>query len=591
MIQLDVRSVAISTTVLFVSLVAIRFLTYGAHRAVAGYRAWIFSDLLLWIAAAFFAYRDVLISQVPSILVANIFALGGFELRDLGVRRFLGLAPQRLAILVPDALCVLAVVAIVRQHQDALVLQNERLLVLYAGVTYISARTSWSLLRRTTSELPRDVEALGIVAGLTAALAAAGVVLSLTRLHTGDPFARGGWTAWVLVLFGLVAVFWSFLSFRLASDWIETRREEALRAQRASDTRFRLLLDESPIPVIVLAPGGRIEHVNRKFVALTGLSLDDVANEERWFASASGDPERQADARRAWRQALRVAEAGAPPGAPPEMVVDFPDRPSRTLELHAQRAGDRIVLLMVDVTEVRAAMQAREAMIAEVSHDLKSPLSSILLRVEALLRSQGDPKLVRQAQAIRQSASKMVQMIRDVLDTASLDAGRMQLELAPTDVGSVIESAVEALSPLAGQRSTSIVCDVEPLADVSCDADRLGRVLTNLIGNAVKYTEAGTITVRAERSAGGVLVTVADTGTGMAPEVLPRIFERYFTTASGGEGTGLGLHIAKGIVEAHGGRIWAESEPGKGSTFFFTLPQPALDRARPSPADEAHQSR
>jgi PAS domain S-box-containing protein len=579
MLHLDVRSIAISTTVLFLSLVVIRFLCRRSYRAVPGYWAWTIADAAFFAAAVLFVFRNLSIRDAASVFAGNLLLIVGFELRHLGATRFLELPPQRLASLLPDVVGLITVGAILLQHDDPRAIQSERLAVLYAVLIFINLRTTWLLLRARAPGLTSEIRILGFVTGFTAAAALAGMVISAANLQQGHPFAYANWTAWLLVMFGLVAVVWSFLCFRLASAWIEQRRELAVEAQQKTVAQFRLLLDESPIPTAVLAPRGWIERVNRKFVEVTGYSLDEIPSEARWWDLVAPEPEKKAAARKAWHEALRLAGTHAP-GEAPEVVVDLRNRPSRTLELHARRVRGRVILQLVDVSEMKAAMQAREAMVAEVSHDLKSPLSSILLRVEALMRSQADPKLTSQARAIRQSAWKMVQMIRDLLDTASLDSGRMRLKLMPTDVAKVIEAVVDNLSPLAEQRSTRIVCVLDALDDVVCDGARLARVLTNLIGNAIKFTSDGTITVRAERRAGDVLISVVDTGDGIAPEVLPRVFDRYFTTGSGQDGSGLGLHIVKGIVEAHGGRIWAASDPGKGSNFSFTLPQPPVARAQ-----------
>jgi signal transduction histidine kinase len=218
----------------------------------------------------------------------------------------------------------------------------------------------------------------------------------------------------------------------------------------------------------------------------------------------------------------------------------------------------------------------REEIIAVVSHDLKAPVMSILLRAEALLRRRGDPSFIdRTAKSIRQSASTMDQLIHDLLDMESLDAGHLRLDLAPTDIAEVIGSVVDTVAPLASRRSTRIVCEMAPLGSVRCDKDRVARVVANLVGNAIKFTERGTITIHAEERPDDVLVSVADTGCGIARDVLPHVFDRYFTTARGQTGAGLGLYIARGIVAAHGGRLWATSDPGKGSTFSFTLPRSA----------------
>jgi signal transduction histidine kinase len=227
---------------------------------------------------------------------------------------------------------------------------------------------------------------------------------------------------------------------------------------------------------------------------------------------------------------------------------------------------------------MKAAMQAREELVAAVSHDLRSPLAAIQLRAEAFMHNSQNDKLTSQLRSIRQAASNMERIIRELLDTASLEAGRLELELALVPIGRLLTSACEIASPLITRRSLKLDCDIGWLPEVRCDSERLTRVLVNLLDNAAKFTDEGTITIRAEARAGEVLVSVTDTGCGISSEAMPHIFDRFFTTTRAG-GTGLGLYMAKRIVEAHGGRIWVTSEVGQGSTFWFTIPQAPVDRA------------
>jgi signal transduction histidine kinase len=261
------------------------------------------------------------------------------------------------------------------------------------------------------------------------------------------------------------------------------------------------------------------------------------------------------------------------------MVMDYRDTASRTVELHLRRVDDRLVLQLVDVTEHKAAMQAREQVVAAVSHDLKSPLSAIQLRAEAALHDSQKDKLTSQLSSIRQAAATMERIIRELRDVVTLDSVGIALELEPTSIGELVESVVDLVSPVTSKRSLKLECNLGRLPEVLCDRDRLMRVLINLIDNAIRFTDQGTITIRAEAHPGEVQLSVTDTGRGISPEVLPHIFDRYFTTTPGGRGTGLGLYMAKEIIEAHGGRIWVSSEPGRGSTFSFTLPQSPVDRA------------
>jgi signal transduction histidine kinase len=173
----------------------------------------------------------------------------------------------------------------------------------------------------------------------------------------------------------------------------------------------------------------------------------------------------------------------------------------------------------------------------------------------------------------------MDRLVRDMLEVSRLDSGRtLPIDARCVDVAPVLREACEAQAPVAAAHGLVVACDLpDSLPSVKVDCDRVQQVVCNLVGNAMKFTPAdGRITVSARARAEEVEVSVADTGAGMTEEDLGRIFEPYWQaqrTAS--LGAGLGLKIAKGIVEAHGGRIWAESEVGKGTTFFFTLPRVA----------------
>jgi signal transduction histidine kinase len=171
----------------------------------------------------------------------------------------------------------------------------------------------------------------------------------------------------------------------------------------------------------------------------------------------------------------------------------------------------------------------------------------------------------------------MDRLIQDLLDVTRMESGRFSVERAPLHVDAIVEDSLEGQRAIANAAEIELRSDIAPDGgDVFADHDRLCQVLENLIGNAVRFTPPlGSVTVGAsprERE-GEVLFWVADTGTGIPAEELPRVFDRFWQGRKhGGGGAGLGLAIVKGIVEAHGGRVWAESNPGRGTTFFFTIP-------------------
>ncbi|HEV8324932.1 MAG TPA: PAS domain-containing sensor histidine kinase [Myxococcota bacterium] len=234
----------------------------------------------------------------------------------------------------------------------------------------------------------------------------------------------------------------------------------------------------------------------------------------------------------------------------------------------------------------RDALRDREELLAIVSHDLKNPLGAVLMSAGVMLRwSAGaeDGRLRRHAELIQAMAQRMDWLVGSLLDAASLEAGHFSIDYEPHAPAALVEEAVDALQPLAAEKSLRLERLVDPAlpAELLCDRRRLFQVFSNLIGNAIKFTPAGgRITVRAEAQRGEVRFSVSDTGPGIPTEQLPHLFDRFWQgNPTGREGTGLGLYIAKGIVEAHGGRIWVDSQPGEGGTFTFALP---LD----PPADE-----
>lgn len=237
--------------------------------------------------------------------------------------------------------------------------------------------------------------------------------------------------------------------------------------------------------------------------------------------------------------------------------------------------------------EAQRAVRMRENFLAVVSHDLKNPLGSIMmantLMAEHLAdQASGAPNtspntsLVRHTQIIQRAAQRMDRLITDLLDLASLDAGQLSMARVPSKIEEIALEALEVHVPFARQKDVQLVTELEPgLPSVSCDRGRIQQVFTNLIANALKFTPSGgRITLRGVRSGDHVQLSVVDTGAGIKAEHLAQLFERFWQASkTGGGGSGLGLSIARGIVEAHGGKIWVESEPGVGSSFSFTLPQ------------------
>jgi len=225
---------------------------------------------------------------------------------------------------------------------------------------------------------------------------------------------------------------------------------------------------------------------------------------------------------------------------------------------------------------LRQLEQEREEHVHTISHDLRAPLTTILGRAQLIQLASEQPEVVREsAESIARSARRMNAMIQELLDSARLHSRQLKLSRAALDLSAFV---VELRDRLIGNGEAERVRVEAPddLPHVSADPDRLERILANLVGNALKYSAPGTqVTVRLARGDGEVVVSVSDRGQGIPPEDLPHLFQRYYrrqADAEQREGLGLGLYIAKGLVEAHGGRIWVKSRVGEGSTFSFSLP-------------------
>ncbi len=212
-----------------------------------------------------------------------------------------------------------------------------------------------------------------------------------------------------------------------------------------------------------------------------------------------------------------------------------------------------------------------------VSHDLRSPLATISMAASVLddLTRPAEERC-QMVRMVKRATERMERLVRDMLEVTRLDSGRtLPIDARCVDVIPALREACEAQGPVAAAAGLAIACEVpDTLPAARVDCDRLQQVVCNLVGNAMKFTPpGGRIRVAAQAASEEIEVSVEDNGTGMSEAELERIFEPYWQaqrTAS--LGAGLGLKIAKGIVEAHGGRIWAESAPGRGTTFHFTLP-------------------
>jgi signal transduction histidine kinase len=237
--------------------------------------------------------------------------------------------------------------------------------------------------------------------------------------------------------------------------------------------------------------------------------------------------------------------------------------------------------------ELQRANQHKSEFLANMSHELRTPLNSILGFSQLLLEGDGGVLTQEQRQdvdIIAQNGQHLLVMINDLLDISKLEAGKAQLHRGEVDVEPLISECVESVRSLAKTKKLEMTASVSPeVGRVFADGPKLKQVLLNLLGNAIKFTESGSVRITAERQGAELRISVKDTGIGVPPEDTERIFESFQQGKSGisgkYQGTGLGLAISRQLVEMHGGRIWVKSAPGQGSIFTFTIPQRALPDA------------
>ncbi|HYW10043.1 MAG TPA: ATP-binding protein, partial [Longimicrobium sp.] len=328
---------------------------------------------------------------------------------------------------------------------------------------------------------------------------------------------------------------------------------------------------EGPHPVVRCLRTGEprlLSHVPAELLEAIATGPEHLAMiEALGLASALAVP------MRARGRTLGVIAFGRGAESPPYDQHDV-----RVAEELARRAG----VAVDNATLYESAQQAsrtREEVLAVVSHDLRNPLNVVVLGAMLLDElsdtARWSERDRQQLRAIRNAAEQMSGLIQDLVEVVALESGAPALYTEPLVAADAVAGTVEMMCEIAAREGLRLSGSAPRDLPVLCvDRARALRVLSNLLGNAIKFTPAGgEVTVAAERDGHFVRFSVRDTGVGIAAEHLPRLFDRFWQVKRGAKGgLGLGLAISKGIVEAHGGCIWAESIPGAGSTFFFTLP-------------------
>jgi PAS domain S-box-containing protein len=358
---------------------------------------------------------------------------------------------------------------------------------------------------------------------------------------------------------------------------------EQLQRIQQNEALLRAMMDSTSAVIYIKDIDGRYQKVNKRFEELLKRPAEQLCGltDHDLFSPSVADQLRANDRRVFQRGEVLHMEETIETGGFDQVYI--------TSKVPLRDAAGKIWALCgisTDISEQKRmeanlaqAVQTRDDVLAVVSHDLRNPLNvinltiSVLLKLKPELRAEREPEIY---ETLRRSVAQMNRMIGDLVDTVSLRANRLSVHKQVHAADAIVDEALSLQAAAARQRGVELRWDRRaPNVEVLCDRVRVLQVLANLIGNALKFSAPDdSISVSVEEKDSEVLLSVADSGSGIAPDDLPHVFNPYWSgKAHQRAGTGLGLYISKGIIEAHGGRISLESTVGQGTTVYVTLPR------------------
>jgi PAS domain S-box-containing protein len=360
-----------------------------------------------------------------------------------------------------------------------------------------------------------------------------------------------------------------------------------LRYQQEEASKSQAILESIADGVVVNNPQSGVILVNPAAERILNKSRNSLINTDvRHLIEAFDDPGRTA-ALAAIDQIL--AQANTPSQI--KVTSAMLEMDNRVISAHMAPVIARhdeflgVVTILRDITKEVEADRAKSEFISTVSHELRTPMTAIKGYTDLIYGGAVGPLNDNQKHflsVIKNNTDRLIALINDLLDISRIETGRVRFEPAPVKLGEIVADVVEAMAAHAEEQGLALTYEVDAgLPEVMGDRDRLYQVLTNLVGNAVNYTPEGSVTVEVNNVGMAVQISVRDTGIGIKAEDIGRIFDRFYRAddpiVQEASGTGLGLPIVKMFVEMHGGRVWVDSEKGKGSSFTFILPVPGAE--------------
>lgn len=360
---------------------------------------------------------------------------------------------------------------------------------------------------------------------------------------------------------------------------VEARAFNSANGQSISDGAFRKFLETASDPIVIVNSIGEIEFANQQVQKSFGYTAEDLINKPVEILM----PLRLRDAHKRFHDQYIKHPRPRPMGTRLDLKATRKDGTEFPVDIslvpyHAA-SGPIIAAFIRDVSEHKKAMQLREEMMGIVSHDLKNPLAAIQLNNQLLQKasaeSENGEKLLKISSAIQKSTKQMERLINDLLNFAKIESGTLEVERKNCPTLQFIQDALKTVQHHIQEKQIDVRLAIETAVPyLAYDLIRMTQVFYNILGNAVKFSPAHSqIDVAISTNSDEMLFSIHDNGPGIASSNLKHVFEKFWQAKETAKlGCGLGLFIAKAIVGAHGGRIWAESKVEGGTTFFFTLP-------------------
>ena len=375
--------------------------------------------------------------------------------------------------------------------------------------------------------------------------------------------------------------------FNAMADRLLQYRNSSLGELLQAQLAMQAAIDSLPDPVVIFGVGGDVSNVNRPAESLLGFGSELGAKDSQ----SNVDPSVREVLDRMRAHVLSGKGAYTPKGFEEAFRARTTEGERyflpRAIPVYESRAGIvGATVILQDVTRLRRFSELKDDLVATVAHEFRTPLTSLRMAIHLCLEQMVGPLTEKQSDllhAAREDCERLQSMVDDILDLSRIKEGQIEMHRRPISVASLVHGAIEAHRAAAELKNVRLGASNQTSdGEVMVDPERVTLVFSNLINNAICHTPSGgSIDVRALPTDGVVRFEVSDTGEGILPEHQRYLFERYFRVpGSNSKGAGLGLSIAKEMVEAHGGQIGVKSERGKGSTFWFTIPSAHREESR-----------